>query len=139
MRKSTSVSQVMTPRVIVANTYHTFTQVRSLFLELNMHHLPVVDENERVIGIISSSDMLRAYAESIPFLPSMDDATLNEHVKISDLMTANPLTISSIDTIGSVAELFVQQKIHSLPVVDNGKIIGIITMNDLNKHFAQMG
>ena len=120
MQKSTKISQIMSDNVIVALPGHTFSQVCRLFLEMGMHHLPVVDANDSVIGIISS--------------------TLDTHLSITQLMTANPATLTAADTIGNAAELFVQLNIQALPIVDaNNKVIGIISNRDLIRQFATLG
>jgi|JI102314A1RNA_FD_contig_41_35100_length_713_multi_2_in_0_out_0_1 acetoin utilization protein AcuB len=140
MQKSTKISQIMSDNVIVALPGHTFSQVCRLFLEMGMHHLPVVDADNVIIGIISSYDVLKAYRYSVPDLAAYDDATLDSHLSIKQLMTANPATLTPSDTIGNAAELFVQLNIQALPIVDaNNKVIGIISNRDLIRQFATIG
>ena len=140
MQKSIKIGQIMTDNVIVANPGHSFSQVCRLFLEMGIHHLPVVDADGVCIGIISSHDVLKAYRYSTSELSAFDDATLDSHLSIERLMTPNPVTLLKTDTIGNAAELFVQLKIQALPIVDaNNKVIGIISNNDLMREFATLG
>lgn len=140
MQKSIKISQIMTDNVIVARTNHSFSQVCRLFLEMGMHHLPVVDANDSIIGIISSYDVLKAYRYSVPDFPDCDDATLDRHLSVTQLMTANPATLTPSDTIGNAAELFVQLNIQALPIVDaDNKVIGIISNRDIIRQFATLG
>jgi CBS-domain-containing membrane protein len=53
------VSTIMSRQVVVANQFHNFSQVLQLFSEHGMHHLPIVDGHETVIGIISSNDVMK--------------------------------------------------------------------------------
>lgn len=140
MQKGVKITEVMSHHVIVATAAHTFSQVCDLFLEFNLHHLPVVDENEKVIGIISSYDVLRTYNAEAPKLSSWSKDALNEAFKLTDIMTPSPSTIEEDETIGHAAEIFTNKGIQSLPVVDaDGKIKGIITVRDIVKQFAVYG
>lgn len=134
MNKNTPVSALMTKKVVVAHTdKHQFTQVKELFLKHKLHHLPITDNNDKVLGIISSHDVLKAYDDVSKRIRIFDDAILNNEVKLSDIMTKNPDTIGMAEPIGKVAQLFARKKYHALPVVENGIIKGIITSNDLVK------
>lgn len=134
MDKNTPVSKVMTKKVVVANTEkHCFTQVRQLFLKHNLHHLPVTDKDDKVLGIISSHDVLKAYQDISERLKVFDDRVLDNEIKLKDIMTKSPDIVSPSVPIRLVAELFAKRKYHALPVVDGGVIRGIVTSNDLIK------
>lgn len=140
MQKSIKISQLMTDNIIVARLSHTFSQVCRLFLEFSLHHLPIVDDSDRVIGIISMTDVLKAYRYLATDLPDLSDEALDKHLLISHLMTPNPVTLEATDTIGNAAELFVQLHIQALPIVDGDKkIVGIITTRDIVRQFAILG
>lgn len=140
MQKGTKVTEVMSHHVIVATGSHTFSQVCKLFLEFNLHHLPVVDDNDHVLGIISSYDVLKIYNSEAGKLGNVSEEIMDAKFKLTDIMTAEPITIPENENIGHVAEIFTNQGIQSLPVVDgSGKIKGIITVRDLVKQFATYG
>ncbi|OWY23697.1 CBS domain-containing protein [Sphingobacteriales bacterium UPWRP_1] len=140
MQKGTRITEVMSHHVIVATASHTFSQACRLFLEFNLHHLPVVDEEDHVLGIISSYDVLRIYNTEVAKLTNVSEDALDEKFKLADIMTASPVTISLDENIGHAAEIFTNRGIQSLPVVDgSGKIKGIITVRDLVKQFAIYG
>lgn len=132
MEKGTPVSAIMTKKVVVANVNNKFTQVRKLFLEFNLHHLPVT-ENDVVIGMISTRDVLKAYQDIGSKIKVLDDKVLDNKILLADIMTKNPDTIGPMDSIKKAAEMFVKKKYHALPVVEDGKIRGIISSNDLIK------
>ncbi|GIV33331.1 MAG: hypothetical protein KatS3mg031_0866 [Chitinophagales bacterium] len=134
MDKKTPVAKIMTRKVVVANAdNHTFSQVRRLFLKYNVHHLPVTDKNDHVLGIISSQDLLRGYEELARRIKVIDDRVLDHELKLKDIMTKNPMIISPKETILKVAEIFGQNKFHALPVVEDGRLVGLVTSNDLIK------
>ena len=136
MNKKTPVSSIMSKKVVVAAPSNKFSQVQKLFLDYNVHHLPVMD-GDKLVGIISSNDVMRFYAKNLIKLQRIDEQALDNAFKIDDLMTKNPVTISSNDSIKKAAELFHQHKFHSLPVVDNGEIKGIVTTRDLMDYLLE--
>lgn len=140
MIKSTKVSEIMSNNIIVANESHKFSQVCRLFLEFSLHHLPVVNSENKVIGIISSSDALRIYCYESPIIGTTDPDVLDSKLPLSGMMTTNPFTINTDDTIGYAAEMMVKHGVQSLPVVnESGTIVGIVTSRDLVKEFALYG
>lgn len=130
MNKKTPVSQIMTSKVVVANLNNKFSQVQQLFLDYNVHHLPVMD-GDKLIGIISSNDVMRFYAKNLIKLQRIDEKSLDAAFKLEDLMTKDPVTIKSTDSVKAAVEIFATRKFQSLPVVDDGEIKGIVTTRDL--------
>lgn len=132
--KDTPVKKFMTKKVVVANTENKFSQVRQLFSKFSIHHLPVTAKGDKVIGIISSQDVLNVYQKFSQEGKNLDDASLDKEVNAGKLMTKNPDTIGPETSIFEVAKMFAHNKYHALPVVENGVIRGIITSNDLIKY-----
>ncbi|MCB0568763.1 MAG: CBS domain-containing protein [Phaeodactylibacter sp.] len=131
-----SVGDVMSKNVLFAHLSHSFTELCRLFFELNIHHLPVVDEAGKLIGIISANDVLKAYGRRIPNLARTDEATLNLHIKIEDIMSPNPVSIGPGATLKEAAELLTSHNIQSLPVLEGDQVVGIITSRDMMRHFS---
>lgn len=132
--KTTPVSKLMAKKVVVANAENRFSQVRQLFAKFNIHHLPVTEKDDRVIGIISTHDVLKTYQKFGEKGKAVDDAQLDRAVKAGDLMTKNPDTIGPDTTIYEVAKKFARNRYHALPVVEDGVLKGLITSNDLIKY-----
>lgn len=131
MEVNDPVSTILTRPVIVANQSHHFSEVLELFSKHGRHHLPVVNDENHLIGIISTSDLLKLFYE-----PKYKDQKFNieeiDHtLKLSDIMTPDPVTISSTETVQKAAKLFSDHHIQCLPVVDNGELTGIVTVKDL--------
>lgn len=131
-----TASDIMSKNVIVAHSNLTFTQLCRLFFEMKIHHLPILDESEQIIGIVSANDALKAYSYYVPTLATSDDATVNAQVKIEDIMTEHPRVASPDLPVEAIAKLFTVEKIHSLPIIENSKLVGIVTSNDLLKVLA---
>jgi len=84
-------------------------------------HLPVVDESDNVIGIISEFDLLKAVKAG----KNLEDVTAEE------LMSTKVVTVNETDTIDAVIDIMTTQYIISLPVVRNGKLVGVINRRNI--------
>ncbi|MCS6934252.1 MAG: CBS domain-containing protein [Chitinophagales bacterium] len=135
---NTPVSKVMSVRPVVANQFHNLSQVMELFAQFPIHHLPIVDGQERIIGIISSNDLpktvLRLCNKSEKI--TMDLEQIDRAVNLTDIMTKNPVTIGPDDNLGDAVKIFAEHKFSSLPVVKDGKLIGILSIKDVVANLA---
>ena len=133
------VSTIMSSSPVVGTQFSTFSQVLRLFTEFPVHHLPIVDDNNKVIGIVSSNDLPKVFlslcdkGKNIP----MELGAIDGAIGLSDIMTANPVTISSGETIINAAKVFNEKKFLALPVVDNGELVGILSAKDIMGHIAR--
>jgi acetoin utilization protein AcuB len=138
MTDTLSVAEVMSRNVLFAHLDHSFTELCRLFFELNIHHLPVIDEEGQLIGIVSANDVLKAYGRRLPMLRQSDEATLNKEITIESIMTPNPVSARPDTSLKKAAELLTANNIQSLPIVDDGRVVGIITSRDLVRHLAEV-
>ncbi|MCW3125080.1 MAG: hypothetical protein JWO03_738 [Bacteroidetes bacterium] len=133
------VSTIMSRTVVVANQFHNFSEVLELFSKHEMHHLPVVDGQSAIIGIISSNDLMKLFYDPKYKEMKFNSDEIDKAMNIPEIMTKNPIIISSKETIKHAARLFYDNKIQSLPVVDNGQLVGIVTVKDLAQLVAYFG
>jgi acetoin utilization protein AcuB len=102
--------------------------------EHNIRRLPVVDEHGRVIGIISDRDVKAASPSKATSLDAHEMYYLLSELKIKDVMTAAPVTLSPLDTVEDAALLMLEHGFGGLPVVEEGgKLVGIISDSDVFK------
>ena len=100
----------------------------ALMRKHGFHHLPLVNPAGEIEGIVSDRDILQHC--------SVDDESLRiPRIPIQDIMTSVLITCRPEDTAATVAKLFIENHIHCLPVIENGKLAGIITGYDLIKAF----
>lgn len=94
-------------------------------------HLPVVNKENRLLGIVSDRDILNiaVMLEKRPNSP--EEYLIGDNVKIRDIMTTEPTTVSPDDDVGRAVDVMLSLTISGLPVVDKGKLVGIITETDL--------
>ncbi|SHG54735.1 CBS domain-containing protein [Winogradskyella jejuensis] len=131
MKKRTPVSSIMTTTVISLNTKDSLETAESLFKENNIRHIPVVG-GSKVIGMLSYTDLLRiSFADAVGDDEQDVDTVVYNMFTIEQVMTKNLVTVTSTTTIKEVAEILSKREFHALPVIDNGKLVGIITTTDL--------
>lgn len=130
--KDIPVKQIMSGNVITVQKADRLSKIEDIWKTNPIHHL-VVLEGDRVVGIISKLDMLKVYNG----LSIGDSSSGLSGLSASDVMSGNPLMVEPDDTIGLVADIMLANKFHSIPVVDDGELVGIVTSHDLIKHGYQ--
>lgn len=146
-----TAKDVMQTQVVTLSPNDRLHIVQRLFYEEGIHGAPVVDEQGRVLGIITSTDILRAAAEADqvdPTEPSYfrDDLDLShfswnnmpedfrerlQDVVVSDFMTEGVVQVAPETPVPEVARTLRENKIHRLLVVDGGSLCGIVSTFDL--------
>jgi acetoin utilization protein AcuB len=101
--------------------------------ENNIRRLPVVDENHAVIGIITDRDLKDASPSKATTLDIHELYYLLSEIKVKDIMTLNPITLSPRDTVEKAALLMNAKRVDGFPVVEGGKLVGIIAESDVFK------
>ncbi len=141
---STTVADVMTTRVVAVRDNARFKHIATLLTDFRVSGFPVLDEDGKVTGVVSESDLL-SKAALVPALgmdatrlgdPSgawpHDELTKAAGVTAADLMTKPPVTITSGEPVTSAARLMYQCKVKRLPVVsESGRLVGIISRADV--------
>ena len=132
------VSAIMSITPVVANKFHNFSQVLRLFTEFPVHHLPIVEADNSLIGMVSSNDFPKVFLDlcNRSEKVTMDFDAIDKAINLSDIMTKNPVTISSTDTIETAVKIFADKKFMALPVVDNGVLVGILSAKDVIAYIA---
>jgi CBS domain-containing protein len=123
----------MTKNVIKLNLKDDLTKADALFKKNKIRHIPVVNGN-RIIGMLSYTDLLR-----ISFVDAIDDdevidATVYNLFTVEQVMAKNLITISPETTIKEAAEILSSKEFHALPVVLGDLLVGIVTTTDLIKY-----
>ncbi|KIQ21392.1 CBS domain protein [Flavobacterium sp. MEB061] len=136
MKKREPISHIMTKTVVTANENDNLKNVVELLRKNAIRHIPIV-RGKDVIGIISRTDINRlTFGALFEGQEGADEAIL-DMLTISQVMTSKPKTVSSDTIIRDLAEIFVKEDFHALPVVDNGQLKGIVTTTDVVKYFLE--
>ena len=133
MNSNTPVSGIMTRNLVTVSPNTLAKTAMTIFQTHSMHHLPVVD-GEKLVGILSEVDILKI-THCVGLLHSKQDVQFNEDilnsVLVEEIMSANTVTLAPSDLLSKAAALFSSNKFHALPVVEGGKLVGILTTFDL--------
>lgn len=136
MKKREPISHIMTKTVVTANEKDDLKKVVEKLKAHTIRHIPIVKGKE-VVGIISRTDINRlTFGALFEGQENADEAIL-EMLTISQVMTSKPKTVSSDTIIRDLAEIFVKEEFHALPVVDNGELKGIVTTSDVMKYLLE--
>ena len=137
MKKNQPISSIMTREVITLSLKDSLYSAEKRMKTNHIRHMPVVDD-DNLIGLISLSDLQRISFIDAYSKEGTEDTPVYNMLSIKDMMIKNPLTASPKTTILEVSKLLASKEFHSLPVVDDGKLVGIITTTDLLHYFIEL-
>ena len=141
-----TANDIMTKNPLTVTPDMEITKAVNLLLEKKINGLPVVDNTGKLVGILCQSDLV-ALQKTLPlpsvfsfmdgFFPTISLTNLERDLKkisaatVSDAMTPEPHTVSPQTPLETIASLMVDEKYHTLPVVDGDKLIGIVGKEDV--------
>ena len=132
------VADIMTEKLVTVREDTPLDECIRLLEKYRIRHLLVTDEMGKLLGIISERDIRST-------LPSREIADNNERVslflrlnKAADCMVKKPFTVSPDTPIRVAAQIMSSRKFGCLPVVDNGKVVGVITTTDLLEYLVSI-
>ncbi len=129
--KQDLVKHWMARDVITITPDTSLHEAHRLMTEKRVRRLPVVDRG-KLVGIVTLGDVRGAEPSAASTLSVWEMNKLLANLKVSEIMTREPVTISQEATISTVAEIMLEKKFSGLPVVDDqGKLVGIITESDI--------
>ena len=137
MKKRTPVSTIMTKDVITLNHSDTLENAEMLFKKNKIRHIPVVSGNE-IIGMLSYTDLLRiSFADAIDEDEQNVDTVVYNMFTLEQVMAKNLISVNANTTIKEVAEILAKKEFHALPVIDDNKLVGIVTTTDLINYLIE--
>ncbi|MBI5844540.1 MAG: CBS domain-containing protein [Deltaproteobacteria bacterium] len=142
MRK---VSEIMTKDVVTVTPDLEIAKAAQILLDRRINGVPVVDGNGRLVGILCQSDIIATQKRfPLPSFFSLLDGILpigsgrmeKELAKMSaatvgQAMTEKPVFVAPDSTVEEAATLMVEKKFHTLPVVENGLLVGVVGKEDV--------
>lgn len=136
---------IMTANPITISPQTSITDAVNLLLEKRFNGLPVVDENGALLGVLCKSDLVaQQKTPDSPSIFSILDGFISFGLKqaekdlqkitaltAGEAMTKSPVTVTPDTTLDQLAAMMVKAKLYSLPVLENGKLVGIIGKEDI--------
>jgi CBS domain-containing protein len=144
------ISDIMTTPVIAVKANTLITKVANLMIRNNLTGLPVINDQNQLVGIITEHDFLTreehihipSYLSFLMELGQNRQSPIKNEIKkiqtltAGDLMTKKVITLKPDDHIVKAAKILTEKKINPLPVVDNGGyLVGIVSRSDIVKLF----
>lgn len=127
------VSTIMTTDLVTVAPEDKLLEVKKAFDRFRIHHLLVVEE-EKLVGIISKTDLLHFldFIDKDSNEPYLTDLRLKNY-RADEIMVRDPFTVSESDSIKAVLEVFRENLFHALPITRHGELTGIVTTHDVIK------
>ena len=132
MLETALVKDWMTSPVITTTPHERITHVHQMMKEFGIRRVPVVDEQGRVIGIVTIGDIREASPSDATTLSIWELNYLWGQLIVEKIMTPKPLTITSDTTMIQAAQIMLDHKVSGLPVLDaNDGLVGMLTESDI--------
>ncbi len=125
-----SLAEIMTGDLIFLHPDDSLRKVDEIFDNYTIHHIPVVDDEEKLKGIVSRIDFLKASQ-----LFSLFNDDMFSELTVADIMTASLTTAEPTDTVALALGVFQKNLIHALPVVEDERLVGLVTTYDILDYF----
>jgi CBS domain-containing protein len=137
---------IMTRDVITVTEDTPVSEVAKIFLEKRINGVPVVDKEGAVVGIACNSDLIDQTKKlHIPTVVALFDIVIYlESVKqfkkdlekiagstVKNICSRNPITITPETSIEDIATIMAEKHVHTLPVIEDGKMVGIVGKMDI--------
>jgi len=125
------VSSIMTSEVICVTPDQKLVDIKKIYQKKKFHHhIPVVDQN-KLVGLISLVDFMYRIKGA-----GLDDSeSVYQNVSVEEIMTPNPFTVDSSTPIKEVADVLAKGRYRALPVVEDQRLVGIVSTADIIRFF----
>ncbi|HHY72647.1 MAG TPA: CBS domain-containing protein [Bacillus bacterium] len=116
------IEEIMNENVVTMKPHEAIGKAVELMLLKRIRHIPIIDENEYVVGIVTDRDIKNE----------------DLYKPISSIMKENVITGHPLDFVEDVSALFYEHKIGCLPIVKEGNLVGIVTKSDILHTFVKV-
>ncbi len=132
------VKERMRYPVITAYPETNLPEAMEIMQREHIRRLPIVNNRGQVVGIVSDSDLLKASPSEATTLSVWEARELTRKITMDEIMTREVITVSEDTPIEEAARIMADSKVSGLPVMREGKLVGIITETDLFKTFIEL-
>jgi CBS domain-containing protein len=125
------VAELMQQPVVTVEPDRTVREAVILLSDDHISALPVTDRTGRIVGVVSTTDILAAEAEGSPGGAGREAAT------VADLMTPRPITVSPDAEVKDAAQQMLYADVHRLFVTEDDRLVGVISSTDIVRAVAR--
>jgi CBS domain-containing protein len=130
-----TVRDIMQQKVVTISAGDTLSTVEDIMTLGGVRHMPVV-RGGALVGVVSERDLLRASLSNLTAFGMEERRAFLQVVEITRVMSSPPIVISPNVTVPQAARLLVDHKIGCLPVLEDGKLVGLVTESDVLGYLA---
>lgn len=128
-----TVRDIMSADVVKVTPDTPLVAAKKLFEQYKIRHAPVVLQ-DKLLGMVSLTDVMRlSFGDTYGSNEDDVDRAMADLLQVGQIMNYKPVTVHPDDTVKAVAELLSKAEFHALPVVEDHKLVGIITTTDILK------
>lgn len=131
------VRDLMTIDLFTLLEHDNLNVLEELMKWKRIRHVPVVNTEHELVGLVTHRDFLKAAVSRLAEVDKGEISAIYRDIPISQIMNHNVVTVAPETRLASAAELMISNKYGCLPVVENGKLVGIITEADFMKAFYE--
>lgn len=128
------IEEIMKTKVVTLTPNHTIQDAITTMRTHRIRHIPIVTDDDYVVGILAERDIKEVIPSTIS---EIQDPTVFERT-VDQVMTPNPITSHPMDFVEEAAVIFYENRIGSLPVTSQGKLVGIVTETDLLYKYIEL-
>lgn len=119
---SERIYTIMTTEVVTLHPNDSLLKAKELIFEKRYHHLPVIDEDRKLVGIVTSWDMLKS---------DIHRKDYGKH-QVHEIMATKVATLGPVEMVGAAAMVFLRHLFHAIPIVEpDNTLVGIVTTHDV--------
>jgi acetoin utilization protein AcuB len=130
-----TVRDIMEPKIVTISAGDTLSTVEDIMTLGGVRHMPVVHRGV-LVGVVSERDLLRASLSNLTEFGMEERRAFLQVVEITRVMSTPPIVISPDVTVPQAARILVEHRIGCLPVLEDGKLIGLVTEADVLRYLA---
>ena len=150
-KRMKTARDIMTRNVVTVKKDQPISDLSKLFIENHFNGVPVLDDAGKVIGVVTQSNLIEqnknlhiptviALFDAVLFLESEkkfeSDVKKLTGSKIEDIYHKNPITVSPDTELNEITTIMAEKDVHTLPVLENDKLVGIIGKKDVIRAMA---
>lgn len=124
------VKDIMTRDLFTLNKDDRLDLANNLMNMEMVRHVPVIDHQQKLVGLVTHRDLLRASVSTFSDLDPEEKQELYHHIPIRDIMTDDVLTATPETSISEAAQIMEENKVGCLPIMQGEKLVGILTEAD---------